>query len=343
MSFTWPWMLPALLAVPLLVHWYRGLERRRTARRAELAALGLLVTCSPDPTHAAGAPDPAGHGRRPRGRRLVPMLFLAATTLLLVALARPQATVVDARREGTVILAFDVSGSMAATDLTPTRIDAAKAAARRFVGRQPSTVKLGVVAFGDSGLVMQRPTSDRAAVLAAVDRLTPRGGTSLGRGMQSALGAIVGRPVRLDEVAGSVEAPGPDLGYHGSAAMILLSDGENTAEPDPVGVAEVASTAGIKVYPIGLGSPGGTVLTIDGFQVATALDEALLQRIASTTNGRYYAAADEQGLAQVYDEIEPVWAIAARRTEVTGLLAGAAGVLLVIGATVSLARNGRVI
>lgn len=334
MSFTWPWVLPTLLAVPLLMRWYRGLERRRASRRAELAALGLVMS------HPTG---PTGHHRRSRGRRLVPALFLAATTLLLVALARPQATVIDARREGTVILAFDVSGSMAATDLAPTRIDAAKAAARRFVERQPSTVKLGVVAFGESGLVMQQPTSDTAAVLAAVDRLTPRGGTSLGRGISSALSAIVGRPVQLDDTTGSVEALGPDLGYHGSAAMILLSDGENTAEPDPVDVAEIASTAGIKVYPIGLGSPDGTVLTIDGFQVATALDEALLQQIASTTNGRYYPAADEQDLARVYDEIEPVWTTAPRRTEITGLLAGAAGVLLTIGAAMSLVRSGRVI
>jgi Ca-activated chloride channel family protein len=326
MSFAWPWMLLSLVAVPLLVRGYRRLERRRDARRATLADLGLVAT---------------GPERR---RRLVPALLLGALTLLLVALARPEATVAEARREGTVILAFDVSGSMAATDLAPSRIAAAKTAARRFADRQPTTVRLGVVAFGESALVMQRPTTDRAAVLAAVDRLTPRGGTSLGRGIQTSLSVISGKPVPLGgEEDGSVEAQGGDLGYHSSAALILLTDGENTADPDPVQVAQIASTAGVKVYPIGLGSPNGTVLQIDGFQVATALDEPLLQQIASTTGGRYYAAADARALADVYDAIDPVWTVAARRTEITGLLAAVAAMLLLAGAVASVVRSGRVI
>lgn len=326
MSFAWPWMLLSLAALPLLVREYRRAERRRDGRREELAALGLVAPAPPE-----------------RWRRLVPVLGLGALALLLVALARPEATVVEARREGTVVLAFDISGSMAATDLAPSRIEAAQAAARRFVGRQPGTVKLGVVAFGESSLIMQRPTTDRAAVLAAVDRLTPRGGTSLGRGIQTSLSAIAGKQVRLEASDGSVEAPGQDLGYFGSAAMILLSDGENTAGPDPLEVAEIASTAGVKVYPIGLGSPRGTVLTIDGFQVATALDESLLRKIASATNGRYHEAADEQGLARVYDAIDPVWTIAPRRVEVTGPLSGLAALLLIGGAAVTMVRHGRVI
>jgi Ca-activated chloride channel family protein len=328
MTFAWPWMLLTLGAVPLLALQYRRLLRRRSARRAELAALGLV------------APVEASSRLR---RHLAPVLFLGALALLFAALARPEATVAQARREGTVVLAFDVSGSMAATDLAPTRMEAAKSAARAFVERQPTTIRVGVVAFGESGLITQQPSTDKAGVLAAIDRLSPQGGTSLGRGIQTSLSAIAGRTVQLDQPGGSVEAPGQDLGYHGSAAVILLSDGENTAAPDPLTVAELASGSGVRVYPIGVGSPQGTVLAIDGFQVATALDEPLLRRIAAATDGTYYAAADEQALAEVYRSIDLAWTVQPRRIEVTALFAAAAAMLLLLGAGLSFAWFGRVI
>jgi Ca-activated chloride channel family protein len=328
MTFLWPWMLLLLLLVPLLAWEYRRLVARRSARRAELAAIGLV------------APRALSTGRR---RYVPPVLLLAALTLLFIGLARPEATVAEARREGTIVLAFDVSGSMAATDLTPSRIAAAKAAARTFVRRQPSTIRIGVVAFGDSGLITQQATTDRASVLAAIDRLTPQGGTALGRGIQTSLSLIAGKTVQLTDDNGSIEANGQDLGYHGSAAVILLSDGENTSGPDPLEVAQVASTAGVRVYPIGLGSPEGTVMEIDGFQVATALDEPLLREIASTTDGEYFAAADQQALARVYRSIDPLWTVHARWIEVTSLFAVAGALLLLSGVGLSFAWFGRVI
>jgi Ca-activated chloride channel family protein len=200
-----------------------------------------------------------------------------------------------------------------------------------------------VVAFGDSGLITQQATTDRATVLAAIDRLTPQGGTALGRGIQTSLSLIAGKTVQLNDDNGSIEANGQDLGYHGSAAVILLSDGENTSGPDPLEVAQVASTAGVRVYPIGLGSPQGTVMEIDGFQVATALDEPLLRQIASTTDGEYFPAADQQALAKVYRSIDPLWTVHARWIEVTGLFAVAAALLLLSGVGLSFAWFGRVI
>jgi len=327
MTFQWPWMLLGLLLVVPVVLWYRQLTQARAKRRAELAALGLVAPA-------------AVTGRR---RHVPPALFLVGLVLLLFALARPEATVPEPRREGTVILAFDVSASMAATDVAPTRIEAAKAAARTFVQRQPSTVRIGVVAFGATGLVTQEPTADRSSVVAAIDRLTPQGGTALGRGLQTALGSIVGRTVLVDAPGNSVEPQGQDLGYHGSAAVVLLSDGENTSDPDPLDVADLASGAGVRVYPIGLGSPQGTVLEIDGFQIATALDEPLLREIAARTDGRYFAATDEQALAAVYDSIELEWTVQAQHIELTALLAVAAAVALLVGAGLSLAWFGRAV
>lgn len=326
MSLLWPWMLLGLLAVPAAVLWYRRLVRGRAARRAELAALGLA--------------EPAA-ATRDRLRHVPPALLLVALVLLVAALARPEASVPQPRREGTVILAFDVSASMAATDIAPTRMEAAKAAAREFVLRQPETVRLGVVAFGGTGLVTQEVTADRAGVLAAIDRLTPQGGTGLARGLQTALGEIVGRPVELDPTRG-VEPRTDDLGYHGSSAIVLISDGENTDDVDPLAVADLASGAGVRVHPVGIGSAAGTVLQIDGFQVATALDEATLRAIAARTDGEYFAAPDERALAAVSDSVV-AWTVRTDRIEVTGLVAAAAALLVLAAVGLSLVRYGRAV
>jgi Ca-activated chloride channel family protein len=328
MTFAWPWLLLSLLAVPVLVVLYRRLLAQRATRRTQLAAMGLV------------APGVMSKG----WRRHVPVaLLLAAVTLLLVALTRPNATVPRPRREGTVVLAFDVSASMAANDLEPTRMAAAKSAAKAFVERQPASVRVGVVAFSGSGLITQQATTDRAPVLQAIERLNPSGGTALARGLQTSLTAITGKTVQLDDTTDSVEPEGQDLGYHGSAAVILLSDGENTAETDPIDVAELASSAGVKVYPIGLGSPKGTVLEIEGFQVATALDEPMLREIAETTDGRYFAAADEAELADVYGAIDLDWKVESEHVEITAVLAAAAGLLLLIAVALSLLWFGRAV
>jgi Ca-activated chloride channel family protein len=320
-------MLLGLAAVPLVVLWYRRLVRARAARRAQLAALGLV------------APAPVG-----RRRYLPPALLLAALVLLLVGLARPELGVALPRREGTVILAVDTSASMAATDLTPTRMDAAKAAARAFVEKQPPDVRIGVVAFSGSGLVTQEVTADRPSVVAAIDRLRPDGGTGLGSGLQTALGAIVGKPVLVDRgTAPGVEQQGPDLGYHGSAAVVVFTDGENTDAPDPLEVADLASSAGVKVYPVGLGSPQGAVLQIDGFSLATRLDEPMLRDIASHTDGRYIAGADPQALAGIADAVDLQWTVETEHIEVTALLAAAAAVLLLLAVGLSLAWFGRAV
>ncbi|GAA4710112.1 VWA domain-containing protein [Pedococcus ginsenosidimutans] len=328
MSFMWPWMLLGLLAVPALVLAYRAQHRARDRRRAELGALGLV-------------PLGVGTSRAGRGRHLAPALVLAALTVLIVSLARPTTSVAEPHREGTVVLAFDVSTSMAATDVAPTRLDAAKAAARTFVGRQPSSIRIGVVAFGDSAVVSQQPTDDRRAVLAAIDRLTPQGGTAVGRGIVSSLSAIAGKPVEVGAEPGAGDDA--DIGYYASAAIVLLSDGENTTDPDPKEVADLASSAGVKVYAIGMGSTRGTVLQVDGFQVSTALDEATLKQIAATTDGAYYAASDAGSLAKVYSSIDLAWTARTREREVTSWFAAVAAALLLLGAGVSVLRSGRVV
>ncbi|HEX2706333.1 MAG TPA: VWA domain-containing protein [Candidatus Lustribacter sp.] len=327
MTFALPWLLLGLLALPPLVVAYRRLLRRRERRHTELASLGL-VTSAP--------------ARPARARHLAPLLLLGALTLLLLSLARPAATVADLRREGTVILAFDVSTSMRADDLAPTRIDAAKAAARAFVQEQPPSVRIGVVAFNDSGVITQAPTTVQADVVAAIDRMTPAGGTSLGQGIFSSLKAAAGGKLTLGEAALDGDLEDADIGYFGSSVVVLLSDGENTAALDPLKLAELASVAGVRIDTVGIGSADGAVVKVDGMSLATTLDEAMLTSIAEATDGTYYPAADETTLAQIYETIDLELTSTPRPTEVTALFTLAALALLLASAAVSLRRTGRV-
>ncbi|MEP7333861.1 MAG: VWA domain-containing protein [Terracoccus sp.] len=331
MTLTWPWALVGLLAVPALVLAYRRLLGRQQNRRDALAAQGLVVTRA------------AGSTRPDRWRHVAPVLFLAALTLMILALTRPVASIAEPRREGTVVLAFDVSTSMAATDVVPTRLGAAQAAARAFVEKQPAAVRVAVVAFGGTGVVSQRPTTDRAAVLAAIARLRPQGETSLGDGILGGLSAIAGRPIRPGGDTETGTADETPIGYYGGTAIVLLTDGENTSGPQPGALADLASAAGVRIDPIGLGSAAGTVLQIKGFSIATALDETTLRAIAKTTNGTYRSAADAASLARVYDSIELMWTTRAVPHEVTSLVAGVGMLLLLAGAALSVLRQGRVI
>ncbi|GAB3873223.1 VWA domain-containing protein [Terrabacter terrigena] len=327
MTLTWPWALAGLLVVPLLVVGYRRVLRVQEQRRLALAEQGLVM------------PAP----RRGWRRHLGPGLLIGALTVLVLSLTRPVASVAEPHREGTVVLAFDVSNSMAAKDVKPSRLEAAKAAARGFVEKQPASVRIAVVAFGGTALVTQRPTDDRAAVLAAVARLKPSGETSLADGVLSGLSAIVGKPVKApgDAEAGTTDESA--IGFHGGTAIVLLTDGENTASADPVRAAELASAAGVRVEPIGLGTPEGTVIEVDGFSIATALDETSLQQIAETTGGTYRRASNAASLAAVYDSIQLQWTTRTVPHEVTSWVAAVAALLLLGGATVSVLRQGRVI
>jgi Ca-activated chloride channel family protein len=326
-TLLWPWALLGFLALPLLVVLRRRLTARQRERRLVLARDGLAVTASP----------------ADRWQRVSATLLLVGLALLLLSIARPVASVAEPRREGTVVLAFDVSTSMAATDISPTRLDAAKTAARGFVEKQPPSVRLGVVAFGGSGVVAEPPTTDRSAVLAAIARLAPQGDTSLGRGVLGALSAIAGKPITKvgdSETGTAAESP---IGYYGGTAIVLLTDGEDTGGPDPQEVAELASAAGVRIEPIGLGTPEGSVLEVDGFSIATSLDEAALAQMAETTGGTYRSADDASSLASVYEAVELTWTVRTVPHEVTSVLAALASLLLAAAVTMSVLRLGRVV
>ena len=334
MSFIWPTMLLLLLAIPLGALLYATRERRRRAQMTELGSLALA------PGHVASAP-----GLR---RRLPSLLMLAGLTILVLAIARPQSVVGVPRFEGTVILSFDVSGSMAAEDVEPTRMEAAKTAARAFVARQPPSILVGVTAFSDSGFSMLVPTTDQTQVLAAIDRLGPERGTSVARGILSSLTAIAA--AEQDPEAGFYTNRSPDPvplppvvppGTDVPAVIVLLTDGENNQRPDPLGVAQAAAERGIRVFTVGIGTEAGTTLEVEGFVVHSRLDEPLLRAIADVTGGAYYAARDPAELESIYDQIATRLVIKPEAQEVTSLFAGAGVLVLLVGGLAGLRWLGR--
>ena len=283
-------------------------------------------------------------------RRHIPTLvFLFAVAILIVSVARPQATVSLPKLEGTVILTFDVSGSMAADDLKPTRMEAAKAAASEFVQKQPSNVLIGVVAFSDGGISIQAPTNDKGKTLETIYRLVPRRGTSLGNGILVSLNTIVvsaGDPAflntsNLSAPASSTPASAPQ-GWYPASVIVLLSDGENNQSPDPVVAADVAADLGVRIYTIGIGSTAGATLEVEGFTVFSQLDEVLLQNISNTTGGVYYNAANEEDLLRIYRDLKPKLSIKSEEIEVTSLFAGAGILLFLVAGALSLLWFGRV-
>jgi Ca-activated chloride channel family protein len=328
MSFIWPVMLVLLVLVPLFVVSYIVLQRRRQQLVARYGRLGFA----------------SGAGARGSGlqRHIPPALFLTGFAILMVALARPQTVVSLPKQEGTVILAFDDSGSMAADDLKPTRMEAAKAAARDFVQRQPLSVQIGVVAFSDSGFTVQIPTNDKDGILAAINRLAPQRGTSLASGILASLNTIAAgtrqAPLLYSDLTPSpTPSPTPvPKGTYTSAVIVLLTDGENNESPDPLAAAQTAADRGVRIYTVGIGSAQGTTLHINGFTVHTQLDEATLKQISELTGGAYYNAENEQDLLKIYDNLNTQLVIKPQKTEVTSIFAGASILALLIGGVFSL-------
>ena len=326
MSFIWPWVLLALVALPVCVYLYVLLQRKRARDAASLGALGTVQE------GAAGAV-----GRR---RHIAPIVFLIAVGLLAVASARPQITLPVPRMEGVVVLAMDVSSSMVADDVEPTRMDAAKMAAKSIVDRRPASARIGIVAFGEGGLIVNPPTDDDQALYATIDRLEPSSGTSLGTGIQTALNlALSGSGPDAAESAADDES-----GHRGAfapAVIVLLTDGENTEPPDPLEVAQAAIDRGVRVHTVGIGTGDGTIIEVDGFNLFTQLNEPVLQEIAQLTEGDYFEVEAVEDLSSVYEGLETEFKVEPTEVEVTSAFGGIGALLLLVGGALSLLWFGR--
>ena len=333
MTFLSPGLLSVLLVVPLLVLGYYLMQRRRKKYALRYASLSLVKEAV---------------GRGPGFRRHIPaIIFLAGLTALLVGVARPAATVMLPSQQGTVILTLDVSGSMRADDLKPSRLEAAKAAARTFVEKQPANVRVGLVTFSDNPAIVQAPTTDREALIGAIGRLSPQRGTAIGRGILSSLDAIFEEPGKPAPITSDAllpqpsakpipaPAPAPRRGY-APAVIVLLSDGQSNVGPPPLDVVKEASDRGVRVFTVGVGQPGGTILKVDGRSMRVLLDEDTLQRIAQRTDGEYYRATGETDLRRIYDSLSTQLVFETKETELTAFFAGGALVVLIAAGILSM-------
>jgi Ca-activated chloride channel homolog len=339
-TFLWPTMLWLLIAVPLLMLAYSRVLKRRGAlagRHARLETVGGAAT-----------------SRLQRG--LPPLLWLLGLTSMILAVARPQAALVLPARIETVILALDMSGSMRATDLEPTRLVAAQSAAKAFVDSQPRHVKIGVVGIAASAALVQSPTDNREDIVKSIERLEPQRGTALGSGLAIALDAALPQArINVEEFInppkGRKDAPRKKIeeremtaGSNTAAAIVLLSDGQSNVGPDPLKAAELAASYGVRVYTVGMGTPEGTTVSADGWQMRVRLDEEMLKQVARVTEGEYFRAPDAQELKQIYSRLSANLAFEKQQpTEITSLFAGLGALLAGLGAVLSMLWFNRVL
>jgi len=264
-------------------------------------------------------------------------LSLAAVVLLAVAVAGPAAALPVGRSAGTVILAMDVSNSMSADDVAPTRLAAAQQAALAFIDAQPDTVDIGVVGFDQGALSTALPSADRAATRAAVENLRISGGTSLAAAILGSLSAITGQTVTIGE-----DGALPEVGTWSSATIVLISDGEDQGGGDAVvNAATVAQNAGVHIETVGVGTADGATVPIDGFQLHTALDTEQLTAIAQTTGGQYHPASDAAQLAGIAAGIDLRLTAAKQDVPLAGGFSAAALALLAAGALLNAVGTGR--
>ena len=319
MSLREPLFLLGLVAIPLLALWYLGHERRGRSGREAFATPAMIPSVAP---------------ARPGWRRHLPVaLYTLALAALIVALARPQTTVAVDAEQATVLLVTDQSGSMQATDVAPSRLIAAREAARSFLDRVPGKVRVGAIAFNHGVRVLQTPTTDREALREAIDAVKPAGSTATGEALSVAL-----------QVAQRPATPG---GESPPAAIVLLSDGKSVKGRDPIVIAREAGEAKVPIYTISLGTPSGTIESRrrDGsvFQEPVPPDPDTMRQVAEISGGRAFSATDAAALDAVYERLGSQVARKKVKREVTAGFAGGALALMLLGGALGLRFFGRVL
>src|SRR5690242_5067422 len=338
MSFEWPEALWLLLALPALVAGYLLLLRRK--KRQALRYSSLLVV------KAAMA------GALPWRRHVPPALLLLALAAMIIAVARPEALVTLPSNNETVILAMDVSGSMRATDVEPNRLAAAQAAAKQFINDVPGSVKVGIVAFAGTATVAQAPTRNKEDLVAAIERFQLQRATAIGSAIIVSMATLFpdgGYDVasftyerQAQRVPRSDFRPMPP-GSYASAVIILLTDGQRTAGPDSLEAAKLAADRGVRIYTVGVGTPQGTIVGIEGWSMRVKLDEETLKGIADLTRGEYFYAGSAPDLNQVYRNLNSRFVLETKKTEIGALFTAAAAALVLLAAGLSLAWFGRLL
>jgi len=340
MTFFWPAALWFLLALPALVAGYAFLLRRRKVSTLRMSNLAMV-------REAMGKPD--------HRRHVPPILLLVSIAALIVATARPATIVALPGLEETVILALDVSASMQATDVEPSRLAAAQRAAKEFVAGMPKNVRIGIVSFAGTAAIVQGPTLDHQEVEEAIDRLKLGPSTNLYGGIALSLAAMFpDAGIELENFTDSrssgrsSDVPHPkqpeqgsvEPGSYRSGAIVLLSDGQRTMGGDPLDAAQLAAARGVKVYTVGLGTAEGSVITFRGWSIRVKLDEETLKQVARMTGAQYFNANSAEDLRTVYEGLRHRVVTQKKETELTALFALGAALLMTLAAGLSMAWFG---
>jgi Ca-activated chloride channel family protein len=342
MSFSWPWALLALLAIPLVFAAWWLTRRRRRRAAVRVTSIALVRAALPG---------------RSRWRRRIPAALLTlGLAVLAVGAARPQATVPVASSSATIMLALDVSGSMCSTDVKPTRITAAEQAASAFIRSQAGGPHIGLVAFADIAGVLVPPTTDDRQLLSALDDLTVSYGTAIGEGIVVSLDAIA-------QVDRSVPPTGATVSRHRPAGyaddvIVVLTDGSNNRGVDPQIAAKQAADRGVRVFTIGYGTANPAPLACSSSQFSGlggfgggnfsgpggggnpfVADYAALQQIARTTGGTFYRAQDASELNSALSKLPGALTIIRKHEDLGSWFAAGGGLLVAAAMALSLWWN----
>jgi Ca-activated chloride channel homolog len=340
MKFIWAEVLLLLLLVPGLVALYLYLLGRHKRAAVRYASIAL-------------AREAMGGAARWR-RHLPPALFLGALVVALLAVARPSAVITLPSQQRTIIMAIDVSLSMRATDVQPNRLAAAQAAAKAFVQELPSDLRVGIVSFAGTALLVQKPTNNRDDLVAALERLQLDRHTAIGSGIIMSLATLFPEEgIDLESlVLGSRQSwrtnkppekkvekkavkPVPPAS-NTSSAIVLLTDGRRTTGPDPLDAARMAADHGIRVFTVGFGSAAGGPAVMDGYSIYMMFDEETLKAIAQLTEAEYFHASTADELKKVYQALSGKFVLAKEEREVSALFIAVAAVLALLAAGLSL-------
>jgi Ca-activated chloride channel family protein len=349
MQFLQPFMLWSLLLVPLMVAGYLWLLKRKRKQTVSFSAVSWILQNMETPS--------------PWRRHVPPALLALALALLLFASARPMARVTLPADYMTLIMAMDVSRSMLAEDVDPSRIKAAQKAAKEFLQELPPNVRVGVVSFAGNAQVVQHVTNQREELVSAIDRFQLQRGTATGSGLLLALAtlrpeakidleamlynanpygygdassnAASGRAKSLDAKPAAKERPPEPPGSYKGGAIVLLSDGRRTTGPDPLIAAKKAADLGVRVYTVGFGTPNGFIPGYEGYSFFTQVDEEALKAVAKITEADYFKAGSAEDLKKVYQHLSTQFTLEKRDTEITAILAGVALILVLLAIALS--------
>jgi len=346
MSFSWPWALVALLAVPLLLVARWWLNRRRKRSAVVVSSIALIRAALP--------------GRTSWRRRIPVYLFLAGLLALAGALARPHASVAVPSRHTSILLAIDVSGSMCTTDIAPNRLAVASDAAREFITAQDDRTRIGLVAFSGIAGLLVPPTTDKDALLDAVENLKTARGTAIGQAILTSVDAIAESNPNVTAIGVDVGDAAPNTGGdHQPDTIVVLTDGSNTTGVDPVTAAEQAAARGLRVYTIGFGTtePAHMMCTADQISGGSTfgqgprgfpgtgrgrnreIDEDTLTQVADVSGGRYFRAEDADELTEVLTDLPRQFGLHTQDVEITVWFVLVGGLLAFTGAGLALWWN----